>query len=59
VNASGEVLFVGETTSTDLPVSTDAHQAALATGPDAVLADDCTAVLVGAADGPGFPVVDL
>jgi hypothetical protein len=87
VAPDGEVLFVGETTSTDLPVTPDAHQPALATGPDAyvarlsadlttaryvtylggaphdtgrgaVIGDDCTVVMVGAASGPGFPVVD-
>jgi hypothetical protein len=87
VTADGEVLFVGETNSTDLPVTDDAHQSTLDTAPDAyvvrlssdlgtiryatylggaphdtgrgaVIGDDCTVVMVGAADGAGFPVVD-
>lgn len=87
VTAAGELLFTGETTSTDLPSTAGAHQPNLGGGHDAyairfgadldaaryasyfgggaydngrgaTLADDCTAVIVGAADGAGFPTTN-
>jgi hypothetical protein len=86
VASNGEVLFTGETTSSDFPTTANAFQdqfggnhdafavrfgadlsvlryasyfggPAYENGRGAVLADDCTAVIVGAVDGGGFPTV--
>lgn len=88
VAPDGEVLFVGDTPSDDLPVTANAQQpksdagfdayvvrlsadlttaryvtyvggpATRDTGHGAVIGEDCSVVLVGASNGPGFPVVD-